>query len=281
MSFILPEFESVQFRKRDGKTIFWKSNPGNQSYMLVCQTAEVLVGGERGSGMTTGLLAWFAMGSRALPEGDPAIYSYLLDKSFRGLLLTPNYRPLDRIDEIDDMWAPLGGRLNEKESAVSFRSGARILIRNIDTPLNRLPEAFTRIGIDGLTHIAREKRYLSIASLLRNVRRDAAGNTIQALPCQIMSTARCEGPGLEWVYRRFVSVKNKQGAEIEHGRVMSDTQTGLARTFIPMKLKENQYLRENEQYVGIMRAQDELTRRAWMEGDWSAFMPQETPYALA
>lgn len=269
------ENTTVKFTKRDGKTVFWESLRGGQSMMLMSQTDEVLAGGERGSGMTQGLLAWFAIGDLGLPSDDPAHHSYFLDPSFRGLLLSRYTSEHLFSEELLEMYGPLGGRVNLEFATISFPSGARLIFRDIDTPLKKLRGSFTKIGIDGLCSIQRQKRYLRLISQLRNVRLTKAGTLRTPLHCRVMSTTACDGPGVEWVFQRFVSVKDKSGNLIAPGKVMRDQASGITRTYIPMKFEENFYLNKNAMYKGMMLAQNEQLRRAWINGDWQAFMPGE------
>jgi hypothetical protein len=51
---------------------------------------------------------------------------------------------------------------------------------------------------------------------------------------------------------------------------MVDDMSGLRRIFIPMRLKDNPYLRDNQQYYGMLMSQDESTRRMWMLGEWTS-----------
>jgi hypothetical protein len=262
----------VQFKKRD-KKVFWESTPGSQTLMLQCKSDEVLAGGERGSGMTQGLLAWFAMGDSGLPVDDPAHYSYLLDSSFRGLLLSAYDFSLT--EELLWMFGPLGGRLSEAEGQISFPSGAKILYRDITTSIRKLRGPFTKIGIDRLCDFPKERRYLSLLALLRNSRPSQNGNQVQPLFCQILSTAIPTGPGVDWVRKRFIELKDPEGCPIAPERQALDTYSKLSRTYIHMRIEENPYLRDNQQYRGMMQAQEETLRRAWMNGDWTAFSQQE------
>lgn len=206
--------ETVKFLKRDKKTVYWESVPGVQTKMLLSKADETLAAGQRGSGMTQGLLAWMVMGDLTLPKDDPAHYSYAADPSYRGLLLLRSYHSInDYCDEMHEMWGPLGAKIIQASSAIRFPSGAKIFVGNTDI-------------------------------LIR-----------------------------EWVFKRFVEVKDNNGNVVKPGRMMRP-ESGPTRLYLPMKLSDNPYLRDNRQYVGIMECQDELTRRAWMQGDWSAFLPE-------
>lgn len=261
--------ETIKFLKSGGKTVYFESNPGGQTKMLLSQADETLVGSQRGSGMTFGLLAWMIMGDATIKdEKDPARFSFPLDPSYRGLLLVRDYSVMEKCEVARDMWIPLGARFSASDSTFVFRSGAKIFVRNMETKLRAIPEGLTRIGIDGLTDIPKEKKYLRLMEKLRNVRTDGNGKLKQPLPCRMMATTTCVGPGVDWVFKRFIGLQGAAG--IAPAKMLSDLETGLTRTYIPMFFKENPYLAENRLYIGMMLMQDQELRRAWIDGDWSA-----------
>lgn len=267
--------DSVKFMKRNLRTVSWESNPGAQTEMLLSVADETLVWGERGSGMTQGLLAWMVTGNPSMCDlHDPARHAYLNDRSYRGLLLVSPYESIKYIyDEALAVWGCFGAKLSTENGSVRFPSGAEIVIRNEGVRLLYLKDGFTRIGIDQLARFPKERRYVRLMAKLRNVRRRQDGSLNTSLPCGILSTTQCVGPGAEWIYERFIAQQKISGILPVQGEMFSDSITGLTRMHIRMGISENPYLRDNQQYRGMMLAQDEMTRRAWMDADWSVSLP--------
>ena len=85
----------------------------------------------------------------------------------------------------------------------------------------------------------------------------------------MLSTTNPDGAGKLWVKNRFVKVYSG-GRLIPPNTPMRDPISDLTRIYIPMRLADNPYLRENRQYEGMLLSQDEVTRKQWMEGDWEA-----------
>lgn len=253
---------------------YWTSIYGSQTWALVCPYDEILTGGERGGAKSAGLIAWFATGNPFLPRNDPARYSYLLEPSYRGLMLRKEYQSLaEFVEESMEFFGPLGGKAKDDPVVFTFKSGAKIYTNHLND--KGAFEKFrglgiTRIGIEELTQIPEESGYLKLFGSLRGKRqvRIHGGKRFPALPSQIMSTCNPDGEGKSWCKKRFVKVLDKNGKQIPWNTPMKDPFTGLTRIFIPMKRKDNPYLRDNKQYLGMLLSQDEATRRAWLDGDW-------------
>lgn len=222
------------------------------------------------------LISWFAMGDQRLDPADPAHYSYLLEPSYRGLMLRKEYQSMaEFVDEASDFFGPLGGRKKNEPTEFHFKSGAIIYTNHLGDA-----KAFekyrgwgiSRIGIEELTQIEEERWYLKLLGSLRAKKqiRVHAGKEFAALRSQIMSTTNPDGPGKSWVRKRFVKVLDSKGNIIQTNTPMKDKITGLSRIFIPMSRMDNRYLRNDKQYEGMLLSQDEVTRKQWIDGDWDA-----------
>lgn len=274
-----PEYQ-VQVLKPDkgGKRgeAYWVSNYGAQTWALMAPFDEVVVGGSRGGGKSAVLIAWFAMGDQRLGRDDPAHFSYLLEPTYRGLMLRKEYQSMaEFVDEASDFFGPLGGKAKNEPVEFHFKSGAIIYTNHLGDK-NAFEKyrgwGISRIGIEELTQIEEERWYLKLLGSLRAKRqvRVHGGKSFPALHSQIMATTNPDGPGAGWVKKRFVKVLNGKGNLIQPNTPMRDTFTGLSRIFIPMSRKDNVYLRDDRQYEGMLLSQDEITRKQWMEGDWDA-----------
>lgn len=210
-----------------------------------------------------------------LPEGDPARTSYLNEPSFRGLILRHQYQDLEEfIDEMEEFYRPFGGKASGKPRVIEFKSKARLYFRHLgDQEAYNQARGWglTKIGIEELTQIPEERWYLKLFGSLRGKKqvRIHGGRAYPALKTQILSTTNPDGPGREWVKKRFVKVYSG-GKLIPWNTSMTDPISGLNRIFIPMKKEDNPYLRDNKQYDGMLLSQDKVTRRQWIEGDWDA-----------
>ena len=274
--------DQIAFRREATKSgkpgeEYWHSLYGSQTWALRAPYDEILTGGERGGAKSAGLIAWFAMGDAFLPKDDPAHYSYLLEPSYRGLMLRKEYQSLaEFVDEAMDFYGPLGGKPKDDPVIFHFKSGAKIYTNHLND--KKAFEKFrgmgiTRIGVEELTQIEEMSWYVKLFGSLRakrqvRVHMTATGRkAFPALRSQIMSTCNPDGDGKKWVKSRFVKIYDKNGNVIPPNTPMKDPFTGLTRIFIPMHRKDNPYLRDNKQYEGMIMAQDEATRLAWL-GNW-------------
>lgn len=272
--------EQIIFRKPETKSgkagePYWVSNYGAQSWVLKCPYDEIMIGGERGGSKTAALIAWLAMGDALLSPDDPARYSYLLEPSYRGIVLRKEYQSLEEVvDEMKEFYGPFGGKAKDDPVTFHFPSGAKIYTnhlgdRNAFEKYRGL--GITKIAIEELGQIEEERWYLKLLGSLRAKRqiRMHAGKRFPALRSQIMSSANPDGPGKPWIKKRFVKVYDSRGVLVPPNTPMMN-ETGLVRIFIPMHRKDNPYLRNNKQYEGYLMSQDEATRQAWVYGNWDA-----------
>jgi hypothetical protein len=267
------------FDPKSGSAIF-ESNPGPQTWSLFCPYEEILVGGRRGGGKSRCLIAWMATGDLTLPENDLARSTYLNEPTFRGLFLREEYQSMEEfVEESRVFFKPLGGKATgggSKPVTIDFASGAKIYFNHL-----RDESAFekyrgwnlTRIAIEELTQIATLRRYLKLKGSLRSVERIRGKLRLPALRTQMMSTTNPDGPGAPWVRERFVEVRGGKKL-IPWNTPMYDSITKSRRIFIPFPIEANPYLSEDtpagQAYRSNLMAQDEVTRKQWMEGDWNA-----------
>lgn len=271
-----PEYQ-IQFLNPPSKggkpgNPYWVSNYGPQTWALMTPFDETLIGGERGGSKSACLIAWFAMGDPSLTPDDPARYSYLLEPTYRGLILRKEYQALaEFVDEAEEFFGPLGGKRRDDPAVFTFKSGAKIYTNHLgdDKAFEKYRgQGITRIGIEELTQVEKEGSYKKLLGSLRAKRqiRIYGDKQFRALRSQIMSTTNPDGPGASWVKKRFVKVLNSKGDLIPPNTAMRAPSL-LTRVFIPMSKQFNPYLRNNKQYQSMIDEQDEVTRRQWL-GDW-------------
>lgn len=259
----------------------WASNVGPQTWAMYAPFDEILCGGRRGGGKTAYLIAKAAMGDLSLAADDPARYSFLNDSSYVALLLRDEYQSmLDFIDEAVEFYRAFGGKPVGDPKYIKFESGARIYFNHLGSE-----EAYNKyrgwnitfIGIEELTQVPTLKRYLKLMGSLRSKDRirQIGGRTrkFPGLRTQIVSTTNPDGPGSGWVRERFVYVLNPKTDQMIPWNTPLMAR-GASRIFIPFGLDDNPYLSEEtaggRQYRARLEAQDPVTRKQWMDGDWNA-----------
>lgn len=212
-----------------------------------------------------GLIAFMIKGDRSLPASNPLHHSYVNHPFYRGIVFRQNATDLEEyISRCDFVYSQLGAKLCGKPAYFEFPTGARIYMNHLGdegAADKAKGPSYIRIGVEELTLIARKGTYLRILGSCRS--------PIQEMKPQIMSTTNPDGPG-QWVKDRFVEVFTTDGKMIPWGTIMYEPVTKLTRVFIPSKLSDNPYLRQDRTYVGVLMSQEDHLRKAWLDGDWNA-----------
>jgi hypothetical protein len=112
---------------------------------------------------------------------------------------------------------------------------------------------YTWIGFDELTNHATPYAYNKLKACLRNP---------HGIHGRIRSSGNPGGKGHLWVKNRFIDVSPSFTPFV-------DPETGLERIFIPSRITDNKYLRDNRQYIALLKSSGsaELVK-AWLDGDW-------------
>ena len=230
----------------------WEPQPGPQSSAITAAWCdELFFGGARGGGKSDYLL------------GD-----YLQDVSlgaiWRGIIFRKTYSELEELQiRARELFPPLGAVYKSSASSEHpfsncwyFSGGATLKMRYLEHERDAdgyQGHQYMWIGFDELTNHATPYGYNKIKACLRS----ASGK-----PGRIRSSGNPGGKGHIWVKARFIDI-----APAYHP--FTDPETGLTRLFIPSKLSDNGYLRDNRQYVSLLKSSGskELVR-AWLDGDW-------------
>jgi predicted phage terminase large subunit-like protein len=203
--------------------------------MLQCR--EALYGGAAGGGKSEALL----MG--ALQYVDVRGYSAIIFRRTYSDLALPGAL-MDRALE----W--LGGSAAHWDSMKHiwrFPSGATLTFGNLEREQDKFryqSAEFQYIGFDELTQFL-ESQYRYLFSRLRRLE-DVY------IPLRMRSASNPGNIGHDWVKRRFLEEGSKYG-----------------RIFVPAKLDDNPNL-DREKYVKSLNELDPITRRQYLDGDWSA-----------
>lgn len=208
-----------------------------QAQFILLNCREALYGGAAGGGKSDALLM------AALLYADMPGYSAIIfRRSFTDLALPGAL--MDRAQE----W--LGGteaRYNNINHSWSFPSGATLAFGNLEHEQDKFryqSAEFQLIGFDELTQFT-ETQYRYLFSRLRRLQDSP-------IPLRMRAASNPGNIGHDWVKQRFMIEGQEQG-----------------RVFIPAKLEDNPSL-DREKYVESLNELDPITRRQYLDGDWTA-----------
>jgi len=219
---------------------------------LYCPVFEVLYEGTRGPGKSDSLLMDFAqfVGRGFGPD-------------WRGILFRKTYPDLEEIITKSKKWFYQifpDGRYNETKHAWTFGDGEVLLLRyakDIDDYWNYHGHEYPWIGWDELTLWATDELYTTMKSVCRSSNPD--------VPRHYRAVCNPYGVGHNWVKMRFIDPAPR-------GKLIIDTEQGRDRTeriVIHGSIWENLILLKNDpEYVKMLKAQSGAKRAAWLEGDW-------------
>lgn len=263
------EFTCNGCKAHKGPLTYWKSNPGRQSEALNRSEKEILYGGSRGGGKSAAGIAWLALGNPLLAGDHPLRATYLNHPRYQALVLRRNAIDLaEWIERAADFFGHFGVTYTKQPAVLKFKTGATIYLGHLDDD-----SAFEKykgwelhkVLIEELTLIPKQAHYLKVLGSCRS--------TIDGIRSQLFLTTNPDGPGAAWVKRRFIQFPGRTRQETD-GRTLRDTISGLTRVFIPAKLTDNPVLERDPEYRQMLMAQDEVTRRQWIDGDWDVTSDQ-------
>lgn len=232
--------------------VIWSPQPGPQSSAITAQFVdELFFGGARGGGKSDYLL------------GD-----YLQDidigAAWRGIIFRKTYNELEELQiRAREIFPPLGALFKSTASSEHpfsncwyFPSGATLKMRYLEHERDAdgyQGHQYTWVGFDELPNHATPYGYDKLKACLRN----SAG-----IHGRIRASGNPGGKGHIWVKARFIDV-----AAPYHQYI--DPLSGLSRMFIPSRLSDNKYLRDNKQYVALLKSSGSVELvKAWLDGNW-------------
>jgi len=208
-----------------------------QAEFLIEPAKEVLYGGAAGGGKSDALLM--------------AALQYVEMPGYAAIIFRRTYTDLTKAGALIDRslkW--LGGtsaKWQSQQHKWTFPSGATLEFGNLEREQDKYryqSAEFQSIGFDELTQFE-ESQYRYLFSRLRRLE----GINI---PLRMRSASNPGNIGHDWVKRRFMIEGKQKG-----------------RIFIPAKLEDNPSL-DKDEYVESLNELDPITRRQYLEGDWSA-----------
>jgi hypothetical protein len=233
----------------------WQPQKGTQSSAITASFIdELFFGGARGGGKSDFLL------------GD-YLQDINLGAVWRGIIFRKTYNELEELQiRATQLFKPLGAVYKTQMSASYpfsncwyFPSGATLKMRYLEHERDAdgyQGHQYLWIGFDELTNHATPSAYNKIKACLRP---SSGGENIRG---RIRASGNPGGKGHIWVKARFIDV-----APPYHP--YTDKETGLTRVYIPSKVTDNIYLKDNKQYISLIKSSGskELVK-AWLDGDW-------------
>ena len=221
---------------------------------------ELFFGGARGGGKSDFLLGDFA--------SDVTQYG----TAWRGILFRKNFPDLEEIEmrskELFYGMFP-GAEYRVGTKTWHFPGGAFLRLRHMESEVDAdkyIGHQYTWIGFDELPTWSNLKHYHMMKACLRS----AAKVTNK----RIRSTGNPGGVGHQAVKKYFgIEGEGKKGH-----KVIVDDVSDMTRMFIPSRVTDNKILVTNDPgYEGRLRSQahgDAQLVKAWLDGDWDAFVGQ-------
>lgn len=230
----------------------WKPQIGPQQIAIEADWCdELFFGGARGGGKSDYLL------------GD-YLEDIHLGTVWRGIIFRKTYLELEELQiRANEIFPDYGGIYKVSKSVEFpfsncwyFPDGATLKMRYLEHERDAdgyQGHQYTWIGFDELTNHATPYGYNKLKACLRN----SAG-----IHGRIRSGGNPGGKGHIWVKARFIDVAPPYTPH-------DDPETGLTRMFIPSKVTDNKFLRDNKQYISLLKSSGsaELVK-AWLDGDW-------------
>jgi Terminase large subunit, T4likevirus-type, N-terminal len=210
----------------------------------------------------------FFGGARGGGKSDYLLGDYLEDIDlgavWRGIMFRKTYMELEELQiRASEIFPAVGGVYKVSKSVDFpfsncwyFPNGATLKMRYLEHERDAdgyQGHQYTWIGFDELTNHATPYGYNKLKACLRNS---------HGISGRIRSGGNPGGKGHIWVKARFIDVAPAYTP-------FDDPATGLTRMFIPSKVTDNKFLRDNKQYISLLKSSGSVELvKAWLDGDW-------------
>ncbi len=230
----------------------------------ICPCDEIFYGGTRGGGKSDAAIGRQIRGATKWGV------------AWNGLILRHKYKDLGeirrRIDELIKYGMPAertGGA--NQTNYLKFSNGAAITlsaIQHLEQADDWWGHQFTEISID-------EAPAFPFIGLLIDKMKGSLRSP-HGVPCHMFMTGNPGGPGAGIIVKTYIE-------PVPHGKVNKIFydhpiygQHVVTRIFVKSRLEDNQILmKADPNYIRkLLSLQDPVLRRAWLEGDWTAFIGQ-------
>jgi hypothetical protein len=241
----------------------WSAQEGPQTAAISCPSDIQFYGGARGGGKTDLVIGRQIRGAENYGS------------HWNGLIIRRKFRDFAemrlRWDALIASGLPaerIGG--DQQTNHIRFANGAKATL----TAIARLSEADTFQGQQFTqTDIDEAPAFAFLPGLIEKLK--GCMRSPYGVPCNMGLTGNPGGPGSAAVKMLFMDEKKPYK--------IYDDGSGMTTVFIPSKLTDNKILCDNDPlYVKrLMSIKDPVLRRAWLEGDWDAFVGQAIPFSHA
>lgn len=210
----------------------------------------------------------FFGGARGGGKSDYLLGDYLEDIDlgavWRGIIFRKTYNELEELQiRAKEIFPEVGAVYKTATSADYpfancwyFSGGATLKMRYLEHERDAdgyQGHQYTWIAFDELTNHATPYGYNKLKACLRNS---------HGIHGRIRSGGNPGGKGHIWVKARFIDVSPAYTP-------FDDPETGLTRMFIPSKVTDNKYLKDNKQYIALLKSSGSVELvRAWLDGNW-------------
>lgn len=214
--------------------------------MCACPVTDLGFGGARGGSKTYGFL------------GEWLLHSNAWGAHARGLFFRRTYEELADVQhKAERLYPRAGGRWAASKREWAFRNGSalqmRYLKRDADAQ-NYMGHEYTRIYGDEIGNFASPDPIDKLLACLRS----PAG-----VPVGFRGSMNPGGPGHAWLKERYIDPAPPMTP-------FSDPVSGMDRVFIPARLEDNPYLRDDAGYRNrIKSVGPPWLVQAWLHGDWN------------
>jgi len=215
-----------------------------QGLLIACPANEILFGGARGGGKTSGIILDFLDNFERLGS------------STRGLFLRRTYKELEgTYDTLNQFLKPIDFYFNFGRQIYLHPSGASLklgyMMREEDAD-NYQGHQYSWIGIDEIGNFSSFRGVDKLISTLRGYK----------TPPRIVMTANPGGRAHDIIKQRF---------DVLNPYAIKKLENGWTRVYIPSLFEENSFLFKKDPLY-LKRATENLPdylRRAWTFGDWT------------
>jgi len=221
--------KSHRLPREDGKGLTEK-----QALFLSVPEEEAFYGGAAAGGKSDALL----MGALQFVD-VPGYSAILFRRTFSDLKL-----PGALMDRAHEWLGGSSAHWNERDHIYTFPSTAKVAFGYMEAENDKYryqSAEFQYIGFDEEPQFT-ETQYLYLSSRQRRLEDSL-------IPLRLRGAGNPDGPGVEWVYRRFVNPGSPQ------------------RPFVPAKLDDNPNV-DRVSYVRSLTRLDPITRARLLEGNW-------------
>lgn len=287
---------SIATLKESGATVESVWTPNEMQVRMLQRTEfEILVAGGKAGGKSHGAIFWMVKGNPDKPDydedGKPILVnmSYTHHPRFLGAVIRLNEKDLaDWVDQARPFYeGVLGGTYTKNPAEFRWPSGARIFLghaQDSNAWTKYAGQNITRFFIDEAGQIRDMQTYDIIRSCCRSL--------VPDLRAQILLTANPDGPGMQWLFDRFIEPRTADGVPIKHpiyDRPINDADGGLIelietgenpfthekvtrnRVWVPSYITDNPHAMASTDYIATLATmQDPKMRRAYLLGDWKA-----------